>query len=101
MIKVDRKDIVIVWQDNTNERPTCRFCAIRGQFHSHYVDVDGNCPIGYGYCSCIRTNTDISFSNIDNIVYTTVYKCFIQGTKCHRKCNRCAINKVIQSMHGD
>lgn len=95
MISFDRKDFVLLWKNNRKEMATCRFCFLKKQY-DYLKDVSGNCPIGYGHTHCDIDDNNY-FSNIDCIVYATIYKCLIKKTECFRDCSECVINNTIKN----
>lgn len=98
MISFDRKDVILLWRDSRKDRATCRFCFFKNQY-DYVEDVSGNCPIAYNCNNCIvddEDNVNNCFSNLDCIVYATIYKCLIKETECFRDCSECAINNIIE-----
>ena len=98
-IHLDRHHIVLVYKNKVNGICYCMACSIKDIIKEKtgmYHDINGNCPIERNFCTCNRHYDRFkSFNNNDDIILTTIYKCHMKGTICHRDCRLCAINKLI------
>ncbi len=99
-ILIDRHHTVVVWRNNNETRYNCGFCSIKDAITEKTgirYDINGTCPINIDSCICRCGEEDISFhfNNTRDTILATIYKCNMKGTICHRDCNRCTVNKLI------